>query len=84
MTQSQQTGNTSPRVEASLLEFPASVIAELTGISRSMIIRVINGERLPSLDNAAKIADMVGLDLGAFYKLLKSRQKIFPPYHPKQ
>lgn len=84
MTQSQQTENASPRVEASLLEFPASVIAELTGISRSMIIRVINGERLPSLDNAAKIADMVGLDLGAFYKLLKSRQKIFPPYHPKQ
>jgi transcriptional regulator with XRE-family HTH domain len=83
MTHSQQTPQRT-RTEASLLEFPASVIADLTGISRSMIIRVINGERLPSLDNAAKIADMVGMDLDSFYKLLKSRQKLFPPYHQKK
>jgi transcriptional regulator with XRE-family HTH domain len=43
------------------------VLAELCGLSKNMVSRYERGERIPNLDEAAKLADFFGVTIDYLY-----------------
>jgi len=53
--------------------FTPKVVAELAEISISGAYRILAGERMPGSNMLAKLAEVVGMDMGELHKELLSR-----------
>lgn len=49
-------------------------VAREVGVTREFVSLVLSGKREPSLPVAARIADVLDIELGQFYKVWESRK----------
>ncbi len=54
--------------------YTPKVLSEMADISISGAYRILKGERMPGAAQLAKLADVVGMDMGELYAELLSRK----------
>lgn len=58
-----------------LLDVPQSRIVELTGLDKSVLSRILSGQRAVRLDEAVAISDAIGVPLETLNDVLTARRK---------
>ena len=63
-----------PKKQLELKGFTPKVLSVMADISISGAYRILKGERMPGVYQLARLADLVGMDMGELYEELLSRK----------